>query len=340
MGLWSVPTKIMLAGEYGVLAPGGRALAMAVTPRLRVATAPTPGVTVLRIEPSPGAPAVEFVPDAVGSTPRADLAPAERLPAAMWAVAGAAGLTPAPMVVHLSWEKEPDDWTPVGTSAAAAVGLALAITDGDAGAALPLALAGHAKAQGGGSGYDVATCLTGRATVFQAAARQPVAGPGEETGARTERVALVPGLRIVEAFTGHRAPTRELLVRLDAARAATPQVLADALADHGRTSAALVAALTGTSFEALTGAVDDASASLEALDACLDGGVLTGEIRTLIEIARRAGVPARVSGAGGGDGVVAFARTEWMASRLRMRWIQAGFAARVVAPARGPVGDA
>ena len=340
MGLWSVPTKIMLAGEYGVLSPGGQALGLAVTPRLRVATVPTPGVTVLRFESSPGEAAREFVPDAAHGVPLEELDPGDRLAAAVWSAAMEAGPPLAPMVVDLRWEDDPDDWMPVGTSAAAAVGLALAITDGDAEAAAPVAWAGHARAQGGGSGYDVATCLTGAAARFRAAPRPPAPTPGVGPLPQVEPVRLVPGLRIVEAFTGQRAPTRDLLARLAARRMApeTAAAIEAALAAHVRSSAGLVAALVGESFGPVAEAVDAASASLRALDDRLDGMIFTDEIRTLLEIAHRAGVPARVSGAGGGDGVVAFARTDWLASRLRMRWIQAGFAARVAVPAPWPMG--
>jgi len=332
MGHWSVPTKIMLAGEYGVLNPGGRALALAVTPVLEVATVPTPGVTVIRLQAGPGDEPRDIVPDALDTTAPDALEPRDRLPAAVWTVAAEAGLTPDPMVVDLRWEADPIDWTPVGTSAAAAVGLALALTDGDHDAALRLAWAGHARAQGGGSGYDVAACLTGGAVVFRAGETPVPTRLQAPQWPVVERVSLSPGLRVVEAYSGRRARTRDLLARLTAARAESPVDMEAALAAHQDSSAALLDALTGGSPDAISDATDATAETLRALDARLGGVILTDEIRTLVDIARVAGVPARVSGAGGGDGVVAFARTEWLASRLRMRWIQAGFAARFVEP--------
>ncbi|MFH1532796.1 MAG: hypothetical protein ABIK09_18900 [Pseudomonadota bacterium] len=338
MGLWTVPTKVMLAGEYGVLAPGGRALALAVTPSLQVAAVPTPGVTVLRIQAAPGAAPREILPEAIASTPIDALHPSDHLPVSVWAVAREVGLASWPMVVDLRWRSDPDDWTPVGTSAAVAVGLALALTAGDADAALRLAWAGHARAQGGGSGYDVAACLLGGVVAFRAAdSPLPRAAGGEEGWPSAEEARLAPGLHVVEAFTGRRAETRALLARLETARSEDPGVTL-ALAAHGDASAALIGALIGATDEPVTAAVDAAGATLAILDERLGGAILTDEIRTLVDVARRAGVPARVSGAGGGDGVVGFARSDWLASRLRMRWIQAGFAARVLEPAAGPMG--
>ena len=334
MGLWTVPTKVMLAGEYGVLAPGGSALALATAPLLRVAAVPTPGVTVLRMAAAPGAPVRALLPEEMAVNPAA-APPEDRLPAALWSVALEGGASPEPMVIDLRWDEDPDGWDPVGTSAAVAVGLALVLTSGDREAALRLAWTGHARAQGGGSGYDVAACLTGGAVRFHAGS-EPLSGD-LETGAwpRVEAVQLPRGLRVVEASTGHRAPTRDLLARLEAARADDPQGIAAALAAHRDTSASLAEALVDDSGASLQGAAEAAAVTLDRLDALLGHVILTEEIRTLVDVARRAGVPARVSGAGGGDGVVGFARSEWLASRLRMRWIQAGFAARGLEPAPG-----
>jgi len=337
MGLWTVPTKVMLAGEYGVLAPGGRALALAVTPNLQVAAVPTPGVTVLRFEAAPGEAPREILPGTITSTSLVTVPPEDRLPVAVWLAAVEAGLAPEPMVVDLGWRPDPDDWTPVGTSAAMAAGLALALTAGDRGAALRLAWAGHARAQGGGSGYDVATCILGGVVAFRAGDSPLPCVTGEEGWPRAEEAQLVPGLHVVEAFTGRRAGTRDLLARLEVARGDDPGVV-PALAAHRDASAALIAALVGETHEPVSAAVETTADTLRALDERLGGAILIEEIRTLVDVARRADVPARVSGAGGGDGVVGFARTDWLASRLRMRWIQAGFAARIIEPAAGPTG--
>ena len=337
MGLWAIPTKAMLAGEYGVLAPKGRALALAVTPSLRVASAPTPGVNVVRLEAAPGTGTWEFLPETVAAgAPLDALPPQNRLPAAIWATAQEAGLPTGPMVIDLSWT-DSEGWSPVGTSAGIAVGLSLALADGDRSVATRLAWAGHARAQGGGSGYDVATSIYGGAVKFLGADGPLAQSVGEMGWPRAEAVKLAPGLRIVEASTGRRAATRELLAGLETARRRDPGVDL-ALAAHREASESLIQALTGETLEPVPAAVDGAAATLEDLDGLLGGAILTDEARTLVDIARRAGVPARVSGAGGGDNVVAFARTEWLASRLRMRWIQAGFAARILEPAPGPFG--
>ena len=339
MRAWSVPTKVMLAGEYGVLAPGGRALALATTPRLSVTAVPTPGISVVRLEAAPGHPAREIVPDVVAAEPLPDLEPGDRLTAAVWATAVDAGVTRDAMVVDLRWDGsgDVDGWTPVGTSAAVAVGLALALTGGQRGAALRLAWAGHSRAQGGGSGYDIAACLVGGAVTFTSGAGALPTSMGEGPWPSAEAARLVPGLRIVEASTGKRAPTRDILARLEAARVRDPDGITNALAAHRDTSSGLVSALTGDDLGRVAASVEATAVTLEDLDARLGGVILADEIRTLVDVAAHAGVPARPSGAGGGDGVVAFAATDWLASRLRMRWIQAGVPARVLEPAPGPL---
>ena len=96
---------------------------------------------------------------------------------------------------------------------------------------------------------------------------------------------------------------------------------------HGSASNALCMHLWNLGAGGVEPLVVRANETLQALDRAGSIGILTPEIDALLAVARGVGVPARVSGAGGGDGVVGLAATARDAERLARAWTDSGFAA-------------
>jgi phosphomevalonate kinase len=53
--------------------------------------------------------------------------------------------------------------------------------------------------------------------------------------------------------------------------------------------------------------------------------VVTPEVRAMIALAEESGAVAKVSGAGGGDSVLAFSDDASVLTRVRTGWLEAGF---------------
>jgi len=329
-----VPTKLMLAGEYAVLAPGGCALALAVAPGFEFTISPAEKLTirlpdvnqeeVLEELPAPGrfpAGALGFVRESMARFRLVLGFPPESPDASAFCLE-------ARRVRPGSGEAS-SGALDVGASAALCVGTVRALAAWaevtlDGAAVFALAAGAHQAVQKGGSGYDVATIAHGGAVLFSRPGT-PRKGP-PQVDRRPHLSDLVP----VVASTGRPAPTGILLGTFR--RACESTSFQTLLARHVETSTALARGLWARGWR--EGGADDVArtrASLAALDRAGNLGILTPDVERLLRMADQAGFPAKISGAGGGDAVVGFAADAEAAARLARTWRAGG--APVAVPA-------
>jgi len=211
----------------------------------------------------------------------------------------------------------------------------------------------HVLVQGGGSGYDVNTLGLGGVVLSPAAGTsRPESRPG------------LPGIWLVCAQASAKVPTTSHLARFD--KASSKPEFRRALSRHVRASNALVRTLweaagtadrlnpsrpcsgdkppsisrtgeaelpsPGPDFALLARRIEAAERTLRKLSNVGRLGVFTPEVRSMLALSRRAGIPARVSGGGGGDAVVAFAPGKEPAERLSSAFSACGWPATVLAP--------
>ncbi len=311
---FALPGKLMVAGEYSVLRPGGLALAfaagVAIEVEARPAVSETDGLHLVRRDTGASWAGAGDVP--------ADLR-------FLFAGLRAGGLTAGHVAA----------WAPRGTGIGEAKqglgGSAAAVVAGllvahrlrgipvDPDRFVTTAVVAHAAEQGGrGSGYDVATIALGGATLWRV---DRTDGAAAVSGTATA-LPLPPGLRIMTGFAGNSASTTKLVGR--AMAALSPAERDAALAALGRPVSPLVAALSAGDALAMRLAADDANDALRHFDRLTGAGILTDRIEALL-VAARGLAPCRVSGAGGGDSVIAFDVEPEPLAALEERWRQAGF---------------
>ncbi len=259
------PGKLVLSGAYAVLE--GAPCLVAAVDRYAVADAARPA---------------PFVPDEV----RAAI-DAGAIPRAPWFDATALR-----------------DHAPDGSSRKLGLGSSAAILAASLGAVLgdrvpeehalraavfPVALAAHRKAQGGGSGVDVA------ASVFGGVLLANVAPTGNLTVAQH----LLPAGTVVEVFASPvAAVTRELLARVRSLAALSParhRACLDAAAAGAR------AAVEARSIAALVLAISAQTDALASLGEAAGAPIVTEEVSALRAPATAEGGTFAPSGAGGGD---------------------------------------
>ncbi len=307
-----IPVKVMLAGEYALLAPGGTGLALAVVPgfQVEVAMAAQWQISLPDLSLSLGAQHLPDLNDCTGALRYVVAAlqvAATRLPLAH------------PLAITLTSMPRR---VPVGASAALVAGTLvaaaqLAETPISTAALMEASLEAHGQAQGSGSGYDVATILLGGSVLL-------IAGDGS-IPLRAHPAPLFPGLTVVAAQAGPAAATGPL-VEAVLSRAASEPATQQALAAHCDSTGELVEALSaGPDWQTIAKACQGANATLEALDRAVGGAILTPSVRATMKAA--GAFPVRVSGAGGGDLVIGFARDAREGQALAAQWHAAGFAA-------------
>src|SRR5262249_22523447 len=156
---------------------------------------------------------------------------------------------------------------------------------------------------GEGSGADIAAALHGGVVeVVRCDGRLAV-----------QPRALPAGLELLVGWTGEPASTVPLLRRFSAAAREQPPALRELALRAGRAAAA-VAADDGVAFLA---AADHSGALLAQLGRELGLPILTSALERLVSTARRVGVVAKPSGAGGGDCGIAFATSAAEAQAVR-----------------------
>ena len=310
----------MVAGEYSVLGPSGEALALAVTPGLEVLATPSSRWGLQRrdtgetwVDPAPPPAGLRFAHAALAAVraEHPDTPPHS--------------LTTRTLGDVGTGERKPG----VGGSASAAVGavaaalLAAGRTIGPE-EVCRLALAAHLGAQGGrGSGYDVATIAYGGLVRWRPLR---IAGDARVTTGEAERLDWPSSLHMLAGYTGRSASTTRLLEGLEQRAAADRLATARGLIELGRPVAAL-----GDAF--LSGDIDEVLSGIRACHRALvawpDGralGVVTPEVEAMIQIADSTGAAAKVSGAGGGDSVLAFAPNASILQATAAAWRAVGFA--------------
>lgn len=271
-----VPGKLMLAGEYAVLGPGGRALAVAVGELVHWQTAPGPPSLVLQAYDrvfrwQPGRPAPAGI--AAYAVAAATAFAAIGLPLSSPVQLRAAG--------RLGGRK-----LGLGTSAGVVVATGEAIAAAH-GRAFDLALLracddAHRAAQGGrGSGYDVFAMGQGHVSRYDRQARS------------VQALAWPHGLSAIALYAGQGANTRDAI----GGRVQADDVTAGAIAAAER---GLAAALAMADISAVLAAVDAAEAAFARLASTSTWLTSAGLQRVAAHVAAFGG-HYRTSGAGGGD---------------------------------------
>jgi len=360
-----VPCKTMIAGEYSVLEPGGKALSVAegVGLRIGVAAAEEVGlqVTALGIrcnwtldelrggqEPEPGLSrcfwwSARVVAAWASSARLRQLVDVEEEEQEVHVeLADLAG-------VELVVESAGGRRLPVGSSAALAVGSVRALTlhmgfELEDIEVFRLAVMAHALSQRGGSGYDVAASTMGGWTMYERPLEGVLPWDGWDVASCLDFEALEgtlafalefadwPAVRrrprqalgVIVAHTGVKAETARFLRAYDAARGNA--AFREALVEHQRVSNMLIGQLwQGAPSGTIAESVRNSVATLRSLDEAGGMGIYTGEINALLFEASRSGAVAKVSGAGGGDCVVALAWARDDLAACAAAWSNAGF---------------
>lgn len=324
-----IPSKMMLSGEYSVLQPGGVAVSVATSPGFLLTATASHEDTVS----TPDEPTVE------GPEPGAFVR------AALEQIDGRLALHADPRRPRLAvtFRSAGTDCEVSGASAALCTGT-VACSGRLCGLSLQpaqlvrLASLAHRAAQGGGSGYDIVTQVRGGMVLCRAPDGVPAdGGRGLPTQtdvdvdvARSDRFSGV----LVWAHTGRSSPTSAMLGGFR--RCLDDPVFCAVLDQHAESSARLGHLLFHKGWcRELPEQIEETEQTLRALDRAGSLGLFTREIEVLLEQARRAGLPARISGAGGGDRVVGFAPDLAMGEVLVKTWCDAGYRAGLVVPADG-----
>lgn len=284
----SAPGKVFLAGEYAVL-EGWPALVVGVDQRMHATLRPAEGLYL--VHKASGA----------AWSPPAPPPPELRFAARAATLARARDL-------RLIFEDDlalGEQKIGLGGSAAACV-LAVRAARPQASdeEVLAIAAAAHWAEQGGqGSGADVAACALGG--VLEVRSRPPWRSPEEVMALSPEevprfitarRVRATEELRLLLAFTGKSADTREMLasVKRDSWHAWH-------IIWAGMACTKLIKALEAADREGALQAVREGARWMSGL------GVFTPELRRACELADFAGAAGKPSGAGGGDCAVVVA---------------------------------
>ncbi len=322
------PGKLMIAGEYAVLGPDGEALAVAVEPGFACEATPAARWSLVRNDAGAEV-EVPFTPDPTRTSYVGVPEAARFAIAAVDHALATLGEAPAPLrLVTRTLAAATGDRKPgVGGSAGASVVVAGAVLAAggvavSADRVLPVALAAHWAGQNGaGSGYDVATIAHGGLIRWR---RALLAGPGAFPW-QADALPWPPAFELIAGYSGRSAKTTRFVGRLEALAAADPPRIRRALGALGAPVSALGARLANGSVSGLLEGVRACHAALCAFDAELDLGILTSELTAMIAHAEAEGAAAKVSGAGGGDSVIALAHQPEVLAAVAERWRRHGF---------------
>lgn len=270
----SAPGKLLLSGEYAVLA-GAPAVVTAAQAR-----------ALARFEEGPP----EGPEHPEGAAARA-LAEARF------------GAVPARLVVDASALRSGDVKLGLGSSAAIAAACAAAVAGyhgrdpGDPEAdLLRVALEGHRAVSPEGSGADVAASVLGGLLRFERSGERPRIAP----------LAWPRGLVIRVVWTGQAARTSDFIRRVDALRETSPDVyMARMGALRGRAEE-LAGAFERAESAAIVEGAGIYGETMGALGEAAGVPIVEARLATIDALARRFGGRAKPSGAGGGDVGVAF----------------------------------
>lgn len=331
--------KLMIAGEYSVLRPGGSAIALAVPGDLSVsidsagadASEHVVSSDALELQRTPLGhdPRLIFIQRAVEAVERATVSVSENASAWHIVVRGRLGQLGGPKLG-------------LGSSAAvvaATVGAAWWARTGrplhDATSWTRLAHWAHNDAQGKlGSGYDVATIVAGQGVSPGVPVAVRYAPPSMDRLRRppspewidadwpemqVARLAWPTDLNVRVIWTGEGADTRKLIAAVGGGPTA------DHLEALQSTARAVASAWESDAASRICQALAATQAAFEAWGESVDAPILTPRVRRALGIVADVGAVGRVSGAGGGDCILAFSTEPQQMALIESRAKLEGF---------------
>lgn len=314
---YRAPAKLMLAGEYSVLGPSGLSLSIAVADHGVEAIAQPANAWQLAREEL----ALTWEP---GQSVPFEFSFAH----SAWQLASQEKATTDPCLkictTNYGEAIGPSGKPGLGSSASAVVAVAAAtlgasVSDEPQWKArvLDIAQRAHCHSQGKrGSGYDVATATLGGWVVWRKGAGGDYAGKG---------LAWPQALHCLAGYCGKSADTRHYLNGFgDWLHSGAAHVDRE-LEQLSAPVEALLQALVAEDFPGVNRAVHRAHRSLLDWDQRFRMNIITAPIAEMISIADSLGVAAKVSGAGGGDSLIALSDDPDQLTNLANRWKDAGF---------------
>ncbi|HUE30128.1 MAG TPA: hypothetical protein VMR79_04600 [Verrucomicrobiae bacterium] len=305
----SAPGKLFLAGEYAVLA-GAPALVAAVDRRAQVRVQLEPGAGSLEVESlAEGTRRVIHDPERDplgGGDAGAVLAALRSARAAAPSLAAARARVVVDTRAFLADGQKLGLGRSAATVAAAVAALLAGAGRQDGGEILQAALAAHARFQEGrGSGADVAAAVRGGLLEFR-----------RDAGAVTVAARALPrGLHLLVGWSGQGGATDPLLRRF-ADGASRPRALRDLSAVAERAAAAVERGDAAALLDAVASTAD----LLARLGDETGIPIVTPALARLVAAARRLGVAAKPSGAGGGDCGIAIVTSAAQADAVVAAW--------------------
>lgn len=278
----SAPGKLMLAGEYTVVDPGGPAIAVSLDVYAHVSV--TLGGKKWRVS------------SAALDLDEADLDAVPVVKAVFDAVSEASEGVPEGGLLEID-SKLGVGANKYGLGASSAIAVAamgalhsaLGLDPPELDAAVE---AHRASQRGRGSGYDVATALLGGVCLVETSASGKVS---------VKQVAWPEGLFAVPLFTGHGASSSELLARVESWRKSNAGEMERMRERLSETAYAVAEAWKAGEVEGILDAIVDTQEALLDFDRTGGIGIRHGRHGELLAVIEDAGAIARTSGAGGGD---------------------------------------
>ncbi|KGH54279.1 mevalonate kinase [Oenococcus oeni] len=132
-----------------------------------------------------------------------------------------------------------------------------------------------------------------------------------KNGSFPERIFFPENWNLIVGWTGKPAITSELVKK--------NQLLSSFVKESDMIVRKMVDFIKAKDFEKFNQEIFLAEKNLEKLS-----GVLTDKLAKAIEIAKNFGIEAKISGAGGGDNVIAFTRDPKISQQIKNNWQEAG----------------
>ncbi|MEN9578974.1 MAG: hypothetical protein RJA70_1983 [Pseudomonadota bacterium] len=211
--------------------------------------------------------------------------------------------------------REEDRKLGLGSSAAILLASLAALPPSDTSSAEGLqalfehALLAHRRAQGGGSGIDVAASTFGGSLRFQF-------GPGSDDLPRVTQLNLPPGLHVEVWSSDRAAKTSEFLKNVRAARARAPERVAEIYSALRSASEEACRACEHADAQAFVSALKAQAAGLCALGRAASIPIVTTELAELTRLSEDDGAALLPAGAGGGD-IALWVSTEKPSTKVR-----------------------
>jgi phosphomevalonate kinase len=333
----TVPGKLVLAGEYAVLAPGEPGIVAAVAPGLTARWEAGPEVRV-------AAPDLGVGP--VGLEAAANALPFVATVAAVIQEAMGKPVPPGTLTLR-SDQRQDGQKLGLGSSASACVAavrlwlqaMGQKLTDGDV---FRLAGVAHARQQRNGSGIDVAAISFGGIGCYRSLGTeflQQLSGPAILTAPLAQAVwqplTLPPGAVLRAGFTGQSASTAPAVAQVLAWAEAQPESWIAFASSSRRAVQQCLRGFESGQLPTVHMGLREARRALRDLGLAVGLMIETPLLAALADAAEALGASGKTSGAGGGDCGIALVESGEQERRLQARWQQLGIrdVPIVVAPA-------